>query len=311
MLRIENLCKSYGKFQAVNNLNLEIPRGEIFGFVGPNGAGKTTTMKIICGLLSASSGKVYIDDINVIDKPRALKSRIGYMPDFFGVYDDLKVTEYLHFYASIYKIDGSEREKVCSDLLQLVDLEDKKDFYVDSLSRGMKQRLCLARSLVHNPDLLVLDEPASGMDPRARIEMKEILRTLKNMGKTILVSSHILPELSELCTSLVIIEKGKAVMSGTVEEIVKKVYHSQTIRIKVLNRLEEAVRVLQEYPDVDDVDTKGENIIEANFKGDESFMSSLLTRLIQNDIPVVSFNQLDGSLEDIFMKVTAAFDGKD
>ncbi|NLM34954.1 MAG: ABC transporter ATP-binding protein [Clostridiales bacterium] len=310
MLRIENLCKNYGKFRAVNNLNLQIPKGEIFGFVGPNGAGKTTTMKIICGLLSATSGKVFIDGVNVVDKPRALKSKIGYMPDFFGVYDDLKVTEYLEFYASIYNITGENRKKVCNDLLELVDLTDKRDFYVDSLSRGMKQRLCLARSLVHNPDYLVLDEPASGMDPRARIEMKEILRTLKDMGKTIMISSHILPELSEICTSLVIIEKGQAVMSGTVEEIMSKVYHSKTIRIKVLDKIDETIRLLQEYPDVISVENKGSNIVEASFKGDDVFLSELLVILIQNKIPVVSFNQPDGNLEDIFMKVTATLEEK-
>lgn len=305
MLRIENLCKSYGKFRAVNDLNLHIPKGEIFGFVGPNGAGKTTTMRIICGLLDATSGKVYADGIDVIDRPKELKRKIGYMPDFFGVYDDLKVMEYLEFYASIYNIKGADSRKICQDLLELVDLTDKKDFYVDSLSRGMKQRLCLARSLVHNPELLILDEPASGMDPRARIEMKEILRTLKSMGKTILVSSHILPELAELCTAIGIIEKGRIVMSGTVDEITRKVYHTQTIRIKVIDRLEEAIRVLQEYPDIDGINPAGDNEVEASFNGDEVFMNALLVRLIQNNIPVTAFNQLDGNLEDIFMKVTA------
>lgn len=305
MLKIENLCKNYGKFQAVNNLNLHIPKGEIFGFVGPNGAGKTTTMKIICGLLSATSGKVFADGIDVINKPRELKSRIGYMPDFFGVYDNLKVIEYLEFYASIYNIRGSESKKVCGDLLELVDLTEKRDFYVDSLSRGMKQRLCLARSLVHNPDLLVLDEPASGMDPRARIEMKEILRTLKDMGKTILVSSHILPELAELCTTIGIIEKGNIVMSGTVEEITRKVYHTQTVRIKVIDKLEEAITILQEYPDIDGINTVTPNEVEASFNGDEVFINALLVRLIQKNIPIIAFNQIDGNLEDIFMKVTA------
>ncbi len=305
MLRIENLCKNYGKFRAVNDLNLHIPKGEIFGFVGPNGAGKTTTMRIICGLLDATSGKVYADGIDVINRPKELKRKIGYMPDFFGVYDDLKVMEYLDFYASIYNIKGADSRKICQDLLELVDLTDKKDFYVDSLSRGMKQRLCLARSLVHNPDLLILDEPASGMDPRARIEMKEILRTLKSMGKTILVSSHILPELAELCTAIGIIEKGRIVMSGTVDEITRKVYHTQTIRIKVIDRLEETIRILQEYPDIDGVNPVGDKEVEASFNGDEVFMNALLVRLIQNDVPVTAFNQLDGNLEDIFMKVTA------
>ncbi len=305
MLKIENLCKNYGKFRAVNDLNLHIPKGEIFGFVGPNGAGKTTTMRIICGLLDATTGKVFADGIDVVNRPKELKRIIGYMPDFFGVYDDLKVIEYLEFYASIYNIKGAESRKVCQDLLELVDLMDKRDFYVDSLSRGMKQRLCLARSLVHNPELLILDEPASGMDPRARIEMKEILRTLKSMGKTILVSSHILPELAELCTAIGIIEKGRIVMSGTVEEITRKVYHTQTVRIKVIDKLDEAVRILQEYPDVDGINTVSANEVEASFKGDDVFMNALLVRLIQKNIPVTAFNQLDGNLEDIFMKVTA------
>jgi ABC-2 type transport system ATP-binding protein len=306
MLKIENLCKNYGRFQAVSNLNLHIPKGEIFGFVGPNGAGKTTTMRIICGLLDATSGEVSVDGIDAIKRQKELKQKIGYMPDFFGVYDDLKVMEYLEFYASIYNIRGSASKKVCSDLLELVDLTDKRDFYVDSLSRGMKQRLCLARSLVHNPELLVLDEPASGMDPRARVEMKEILRTLKSMGKTILVSSHILPELAELCTSLGIIEKGSIIMSGTVQEITRKVYHSQTIRIKVIEKTDDAVRILQEYPDVDGVEIVRENEIEAAFNGDEHFMNVLLVRLIQAQIPVVSFSRMDGNLEDIFMKVTGS-----
>ncbi|WP_160680686.1 ABC transporter ATP-binding protein [Clostridium sp. C8-1-8] len=305
MLEIKNLYKTYGNFQAVRGLNLEIPKGEIFGFVGPNGAGKTTTMRIICGLLDATSGKVFVDGVDALKDTRMLKSKIGYMPDFFGVYDDLKVTEYLEFYASIYNIKGEKSKKVCMDLLELVDLVDKKDFYVDSLSRGMKQRLCLARSLVHNPDLLILDEPASGMDPRARIEMKEILRTLKGMGKTILVSSHILPELAELCTSIGIIERGQVVVSGTVEEIMKKIYHTQTIRIKVIEKAEEALRILKEYPDLENINPVGNNLIEASFKGDEQYMSELLARLINSKIPVVSFNQLDGNLEDIFMKVTA------
>ncbi|MGV8982530.1 ATP-binding cassette domain-containing protein [Clostridium sp.] len=308
MLKIENLCKSYGSFQAVNNLNLHIPSGEIFGFVGPNGAGKTTTMKIVCGLLSANSGQVSIDGIDLSNNIRMLKSKIGYMPDFFGVYDDLKVIEYLEFYASIYNIKGNESVKICNDLLELVDLTDKKNIYVDSLSRGMKQRLCLARSLVHNPDLLVLDEPASGMDPRARVEMKEILRTLRGMGKTILVSSHILTELSELCTSIGIIDKGMMLMSGTVDEIVQKVYHSQRIRVKVIDKVEDALRILKEFPDIVEANAVGNNIIEADFKGDEAFMSTILIRLVQGNIKVVSFNALDGNLEDIFMKVTASME---
>lgn len=310
MLKIENLSKNYGKFQALNNLNLEIGKGEIFGFVGPNGAGKSTSMKIICGLLTATSGKVYVEGIDALNDSKLLKSKIGYMPDFFGVYDDLKVTEYLEFYASIYNIKGEERRKVCMDLLELVDLTDKRDFYVDSLSRGMKQRLCLARSLVHNPDLLVLDEPASGMDPRARIEMKEILRTLKSMGKTILVSSHILPELAELCTTIGIMERGQLVVSGTVDQIMKKISHSQVVRIKVLSKLEEAMKILKEYPQIDEVEAVDTNILEAAINCEEEFMSEVLAKLVSEGIPVVAFNAVDGNLEDIFMKVTATVEGE-
>ncbi|MFA7573365.1 MAG: ABC transporter ATP-binding protein, partial [Lutispora sp.] len=233
MLRINGLIKRYGKFTAVDSLELHVPQGEIFGFVGPNGAGKTTTMKIVCGLMAADAGEVHVDGIDAIKNGRKAKEVIGYMPDFFGVYDDLKVTEYLDSYASIYNINANDRKKLCDDLLELVDLNDKREAYVDSLSRGMKQRLCLARSLVHNPKILVLDEPASGMDPRARVEMKEILRTLKDLGKTILISSHILPELAELCTSVGIIDRGKIVISGTVSEIMQQVYSKKFIRIRL------------------------------------------------------------------------------
>lgn len=303
MLEIKNLNKKYGKFTAVDNLELNVAEGEIFGFVGPNGAGKTTTMKIICGLLSADSGEVIVDGVDAIKNSKKIKEKIGYMPDFFGVYDNLKVSEYLEFYASIYNINGKDRDKVCGDLLELVDLTSKKDSYVDSLSRGMKQRLCLARSLVHNPKLLVLDEPASGMDPRARYEMKEILRTLKDMNKTIIISSHILPELAELCSTIGIIERGKILLRGTVDEIMLKVYRNKGIKIRVQDKLEAAVTTLKEFPNVDNI-TTGENTIQAYFEGGDEDMSNMLRTLVTRNIPVVSFSQLDGNLEDIFMKVT-------
>lgn len=303
MLSIRKLYKKYGRNTAVNGLSLEIPEGEIFGFVGPNGAGKTTTMKIISGLLQATSGEVYVDGVDALRHSRKVKEKIGYMPDFFGVYDDLKVTEYLEFYASIYKIKGAERNGLIDDLLELVELGHKKDAYVDSLSRGMKQRLCLARCLVHNPRLLILDEPASGMDPRARVEMKEILRNLKSMGKTILISSHILPELSELCTSIGIVDKGSIVISGSVSEIMQQVYSKKLIKVKVTGGLEEAVMILKEFPYIDRV-TAGENSIQAAFEGGDDEMGRVLATLVNRGIPVVSFSQLDGNLEDVFMKVT-------
>ena len=307
MLAIKNLNKRYGKFQAVSDLNLEVAEGEIFGFVGPNGAGKTTTMKIICGLLRATSGEITLDGVDIIRNSRRMKEKIGYMPDFFGVYDDLKVSEYLEFYASIYNIKGQERKRITDDLLELVDLGSKREAYVDSLSRGMKQRLCLARSLVHNPRLLVLDEPASGMDPRARFEMKEILKNLKCMGKTIIISSHILPELAELCTSIGIIDQGRMVISGSNEEIMQQVYNKKVVRLKVRDRLDDAVLILKEYPFVDKL-VIGENTIQAGFGGGDEEMSRVLSDLISRGIPVVSFAQMDGNLEDVFMKVTKGDD---
>lgn len=303
MLKIKGLKKNYGKFTAVDNLDLVVPEGEIFGFVGPNGAGKTTTMKIICGLMAADGGEVYVNDIDVIKETRKAKEILGYMPDFFGVYDDLKVSEYLDFYASIYNINSKDRKKISDDLLELVDLTGKRDAYVDSLSRGMKQRLCLARSLVHNPKLLVLDEPASGMDPRARVEMKEILRTLKDLGKTIIISSHILPELSELCTSIGIIDRGRMVISGTVSHIMEQVYSKRFIRVRLAGKMEEAKKVIQEFPSITNT-RLGEDFIEAGFDGTDEEMGKLLRELVIRDIPVITFAQLDGNLEDVFMKVT-------
>lgn len=303
MLEIKNLEKSYGKFKAVNGVNLNIEKGEIFGFVGPNGAGKTTTMRIVAGLLSADSGEVYVDGIDGINDNKKLKEKIGYMPDFFGVYDNLKTIEYLEFYASIYGIVGKEAEKLCMDLLELVNLQDKAEFYVDGLSRGMKQRLCLARSLVHNPELLILDEPASGMDPRARYEMKSILKNLKDMGKTILISSHILPELAELCTTIGIIERGKIVITGSVEDIMYKMNNANPLKIRVMNKVQEALLVLKEIPYLDRP-IINDNVLTVGFKGGEEEMAKVLESLIINKIPVLSFTQGTGNLEEVFMKIT-------
>lgn len=302
MLVIKDLCKNYKKFNAVKDLNLQVETGEIFGFIGPNGAGKTTTMKILCGLLPPTSGDVFVDEVDIIKNSKRARERIGYMPDFFGVYDDLKVNEYLNFYGSIYNINGREMDKICDELLELVNLKDKKYDYVDGLSRGMKQRLCLARCLVHNPSLLVLDEPASGMDPKSRLEMKEILRTLGEMGKTIIISSHILTELAEVCTSIGIIDKGKIVIRGTVEEITDEIYSGRGIKIKVHDRAEEAILLLKEFTSINKITLAG-NVIQASYEGAEEGLSNVLKRLVSMDIPVISFFQMEGNLEDIFMKV--------
>ncbi len=303
MLRIENLTKKYGKFTAVDNLSLEIKEGEIFGFVGPNGAGKTTTLKMIATLLKPTEGNIYINDFNIASNLKEARKNIGYMPDFFGVYDNLKVNEYLEFYADVAGLSIEEKKKMVIDLLELVDLLHKKDEYVDSLSRGMKQRLCLARSLIHNPKFLILDEPASGMDPRARVQMKEILRELKNMGKTILISSHILPELAELCTNIGIIEHGKIIISGSVDEIMRKVNKINIIKMRLLGKIDETVRLLKEEPLVGAI-YDNENEVEFEFNGEEHEVVQLIRKMISKELPIISFNPVQSNLEEIFMKVT-------
>ena len=303
MIEIKKLYKHYGDFVALNNLDLSIEKGELFGFVGPNGAGKTTTMRILSGLLKADGGEVYIGEVNAIEDNQALKKKIGYMPDFFGVYDNLKAIEYMEFYASIYGIVGKKAKKLCMELMELVNLSDKAEFYVDCLSRGMKQRLFLARSLVHNPDLLILDEPASGLDPRARFEMKGILKNLNDMGKTIIISSHILSELAEMCTTIGIIEKGSMITKGTVDEIMSRLVASNPIKIQIIENKEEAVKIFKEEPLVKNISIDGD-YISLGFTGEQEDEAELLAKLIRNNIKVVSFVRESGNLEEVFMMVT-------
>lgn len=310
MLKIVDLQKNFGNFQALNHLNLEIAKGELFGFVGPNGAGKTTTMKIISGLMRADGGSVTIDGIDAFRNSRKLKEKIGYMPDFFGVYDNLKAYEYMEFYASVYGILGNDARKLCQDLLDLVNLTEKADSYVDSLSRGMKQRLCLARSLVHNPELLILDEPASGLDPRARFEMKEILRNLCSMGKTIIISSHILPELAEMCSSIGIIEHGSMMAYGTVDEIQNTLKTTKPIIIRIANisYMEHALRLLKENPDIKNLSVQDTTVsaVLKNEKDHIEAQAALLSSLVLANVPVCSFYQEEGNLETLFMQITAS-----
>lgn len=303
MLEIKNLVKRYNKFIAVNNLNLSIEDKSLFGFIGPNGAGKTTTMKIIVGLLKATSGSVIINDIDVLANPNKLKEKVGYVPDFFGVYDNLKVDEYMDFYAGTYYIPYKDRKQIIDNLLDIVNLTDKKDSYVDLLSRGMKQRLCLARSLIHNPEILVLDEPASGLDPRARVDIKEVLKQLREMGKTIMISSHILSELSEMCTSIGIIDKGQIIISGTVNDIMRKLTCQKIISIKLLDKIDNLMTLLLENPQVSNI-SQGTDTIEFSFDGEDIDTSRLLSEIVRNDIPLISFKEKEGNLEEIFMQVT-------
>ncbi|WHY88056.1 ABC transporter ATP-binding protein [Neobacillus novalis] len=305
MIEIIDLTKKYGKFTALDSLNLTIEKGTVFGFVGQNGAGKSTTFSILATLLSPTSGTAYINGHNISKEPKAVRSQIGYMPDFFGVYDQLKTVEYLDFYGASYGISQSERSKLIPQLLELVNLTQKQDSYVDVLSRGMKQRLCLARSLIHDPEVLILDEPASGLDPRARVEMREILKELKNMGKTILISSHILPELAEMCDTIGIIDQGRLVAEGSVNEIQQRLRGEKLIIAKLYRELELAVNFFEDQPLVSQLAKRddGESL-QFMFNGSVEEQIQLLKNALLHDIPIVSFSEIETNLEDVFMEIT-------
>lgn len=303
MLQISNLYKSYGKFQAVNNLTLHIPKGDLFGFVGPNGAGKTTTIRMVCGLMLPNSGHIAINGIDALARQREIRRQIGYVPDFFGVYDNLKVREYMDFYGSMYGMYSRDIAKLTDDLLELVNLSDKREFYVDTLSRGMKQRLCVARALLHNPKLLILDEPSSGLDPRARVEMKELLKNLHSMGKTIVISSHILSELSEMCNSIGIMNHGHLITAGRIEDIMQQISGGNRIHIQASANIETAIRILKEHAGVL-VESVRENEIVISRNGTDEELSALIGELIQNQVILTGFYREEGSLESLFMQLT-------
>src|SRR5215831_11127256 len=250
IIETRDLVKRYGKLTAVNHLSLQVPRGAIYGFVGPNGAGKTSTMRILTTLMLPSSGQAFVAGHEVTKDPRAVRRVIGYMPDFFGVYDDMKVWEYLDFFAACYDIPERDRPGLVNDLLELVDLGHRRQDMVDKLSRGMKQRLCLARTLAHDPQVLVLDEPASGLDPRARVEIRELLVELSKMGKTIFFSSHILADVAEICTHIGIVEAGQIVAQGRMDEIQRQLVTNREIVVTLLDRVEEAKQALMAVPGV-------------------------------------------------------------
>lgn len=306
MIQIKGLTKTYRDLTAVNNLNLTIDKGDVFGFIGPNGAGKTTTIKILSTLLEPSSGAAYIDGVDVVRNPLEVRKLIGYMPDFFGVYDDVKVWEYLDFFAAAYKIPANKRKGIIDDVLELTDLTGKREAYVESLSRGMKQRLCLAKTLVHDPKVLLLDEPASGLDPRARIEFRALLKELQAMGKTIFVSSHILPELADFCNVVGIMERGNLVVSGRVNDIVHRLEGHIVLDARLTGEPEygaRALELLQGYPNIKEARAEG-NHVSIDFTGTHDDLPPLLALLVTNGIPVASFAQREADLEDVFMKVT-------
>lgn len=309
IIEIQGLTKKYGDLTALNDLTLNIEEGEVFGFIGPNGAGKTTTMRILTTLLKPTSGKARVAGESVTDNPRAVRRNIGYMPDFFGVYDDMKVWEYLDFFAACYDIPPSTRTGMIDDLLALVDLGHKKEAFVDSLSRGMKQRLCLARTLAHDPKVLILDEPASGLDPRARIEIRELLRELKSMGKTIFFSSHILSEVADICTSIAILEAGSLVAYGDMAEMKRQLRTHRLIQLRALGELMPIQEFLLRHEAVERIITAEEadippDSLRFDFTGDDAVLSQLLASLIANNFRVVAFQEETGDLEDVFLQVT-------
>lgn len=304
MLKIRNLYKSYGNLHVLNGLNMDVEKGALYGMIGPNGAGKTTTIRILTGLLPADCGDVEIDGIDAFKEPRKLKEKIGYVPDEFGIYDNLKVSEYMEFFASCFGLEGLTARRRAQTLLEQVGLGGKQDFYVDSLSRGMKQRLSLARAMMHDPSFLIMDEPTAGLDPRTRLEYRELLRELSESGKTILISSHLLPELSELCTDVGIIDEGKLILHGPVDELIGRARTATPLVIAVQEHMDLAMKILKEHPLVQTISIRDQEIM-VGFLGDVKQESELLSMLTAGGVLVRGFMREPGNLEAVFMKLTS------
>jgi ABC-2 type transport system ATP-binding protein len=306
MIETRDLTKMYGDLYALNRLTLKLEKGDVYGFIGPNGAGKTTTMRILATLLNPTWGEATVCGYSIYNNSKEIRRVIGYMPDFFGVYDDMKVIEYLEFFAAAYRIKGPERKQKCEQVLELVDLGYKRDALVTSLSRGMTQRLGLARVLLHEPQVLLLDEPASGLDPRARIEMRGLLKELRSMGKTILVSSHILPELADICNKIGIIERGKLLFDGDVESAIRQVRQNLVYIVSVANGLNATARShLERHADVQGVEyIEHDDLLKVTLKDgvkDGSFIAELL---VKSNLRLKTLKEEEINLEDVFMGIT-------
>jgi ABC-2 type transport system ATP-binding protein len=305
------LVKRYDRTVAVAGIDLDIEAGEIFGLVGPNGAGKTTMLRMLATLLLPTAGDAEIAGASIRRDPTAVRRVLGFMPDVFGVYDDMKVWEYLDFFARCYGLSAARRRRMIGDLLELVDLADKRDTYVQGLSRGMQQRLCLAHALVHDPEVLLLDEPASGLDPRARVELRELLRELRTLGKTILISSHILPELEELCTSVAIVDRGQVLAQGRVADIEQRLRSGAVLRVRVLadgEALEAARAAFATDVDVASAQLLDDGTIEIGFRGDDAAVARLLRDAVGAGLPIVTFARAVSDFEELFLQVTAPAD---
>jgi ABC-2 type transport system ATP-binding protein len=303
VIEVHDLTKKYGELFAINKIELKLDRGDVFGFIGPNGAGKTTTMRILATLLNPTWGEAYVGGYSIYTKPKEIRRIIGYMPDFFGVYDNMQVIEYLEFFAAAYRIKGPERRKICNDVLDLVDLGYKRNELVTSLSRGMTQRLGLARVLLHDPQVLLLDEPASGLDPRARIEIRGLLKELRSMGKTIMVSSHILPELADICNKIGIIERGELIVNADVDDVMKQVRQQTVLKIDVATNREAAAKVLEEHPMVESVEVDKHDLRVTLVSGDHD-VSQLARLLLDNGHSLTKLTEEEINLETAFMTLT-------
>ncbi len=303
MIELFEFGKDYGDFTAVGSLTLKIEAGEMYGFIGPNGAGKSTTIRFLATLLKATRGDATVNGFSVNSDPMSVRRSIGYMPDDFGVYDGMKVWEFLDFFAVAYKIGRTQRKQVIMDVLELLDLAHKRDDFVNGLSRGMKQRLCLAKTLVHDPPVLILDEPTSGLDPRARIEVKALLKELRRMGKTVLISSHILSELADCCSSIGIIERGQLLMTGPMDSVYSQIRRNRMVDIRFNDKIEAGVSILRSCPELRDIEVNGDRVL-VELEADETQLAQIMARLVEEGIPLRSFNDKEPTLEDVFMMVT-------
>jgi ABC-2 type transport system ATP-binding protein len=303
MIELINFGKTYGEYVAVEGLNLKIEAGELFGFIGPNGAGKSTSIRFLATLLNATHGEGIVNGCSVTKDPLGVRRSVGYMPDNFGVYDGMKVWEFLDFFAVAYQIPRTRRKQVIGDVLELLDLTYKRDDYVNGLSRGMKQRLCLAKTLVHDPPVLILDEPSSGLDPRARLEVKALLRELRRMGKTILISSHILTELADCCTSIGIIERGQLLMHGPIDDVYRRIRRNRILEIRFLDKADLGMAIIRRRPETIDLQIEGTRT-RVEMAADDECIARLLEELVASGVRMHSFAEKDPSLEDVFMLVT-------
>lgn len=303
MIELTDFTKHYGEFVAVDGLTMKIEAGEMFGFIGPNGAGKSTTIRFLATLLKATRGEGTINGHSVTRDPLGVRRSVGYMPDNFGVYDGMKVWEFLDFFAVAYQIPRDRRKQVISDVLELLDLTHKRDDFVNGLSRGMKQRLCLAKTLVHDPPVLILDEPSSGLDPRARMEFKALMKELRRMGKTILISSHILSELADCCTSVGIIERGQLLLHGPIDEVYRRIRRNRLIEIKFVDRMDIGLSIIRSLPETRDVRVE-DHRATIELQADDAKVAELLEHLMREGVRVRSYADKDPTLEDVFMLVT-------